>query len=184
MEAAPGAHTFQSVSHEQALVDASPCACAPSVNQETKHCRRVVTDSIHRHWLLSICVCEGCNDLGPSNSLARDCLKTLWKDPPDAVRWQSYGGARWHARQVACPKCGCLTTCVEFLRQCIFVCLSCCFFVVLRHIRRMLTNACNLVCVHKNARRNATKAATRASMGSSTSTWGRVATEDGELQNW
>ena len=32
--------------------------------------------------------------------------------PAGAVRWQSYGGADG-MRQVACPKCGCLTTCVE-----------------------------------------------------------------------
>ena len=32
--------------------------------------------------------------------------------PADTVRWQSYGGADG-MRQVACPKCGCLTMCVE-----------------------------------------------------------------------
>ena len=67
---------------------------------------RVPTDSKHR---------QGCSrsafgdaTTGPSNS---DGVEDRGR-PADAVRWQSYGGADG-MRQVACPKCGCLTTCVE-----------------------------------------------------------------------
>ena len=56
------------------------------------------------------CDTQACGDAttGPSDSDGFDNRGR----PADAVRWQSYGGADG-MRQVACPKCGCLTTCVE-----------------------------------------------------------------------
>ena len=62
-------------------------------------------DSIHRQGCRYAC---GDATTGPSDSDGVDDHGR----PADAVRWQSYGGADG-MRQVACPQCGCLTTCVE-----------------------------------------------------------------------
>ena len=63
-------------------------------------------DSTHRQG----CCRSACGNAttGPSDS---DSVDNRGR-PADAVRWLSYGGADG-MRQVACPKCGCLTTCVE-----------------------------------------------------------------------
>ena len=62
-------------------------------------------DSVHRQGCRYAC---GDATSGPSDSDGVDDHGR----PADAVRWQSYGGADG-MRQVACPKCGCLTTFAE-----------------------------------------------------------------------
>ena len=66
---------------------------------------RVPAEPVHRQSCRYAC---GDAATGPSYS---DGVEDHGR-PADAVRWQSYGGADG-MRQVACPKCGCLTTCVE-----------------------------------------------------------------------
>ena len=84
--------------HEQ-VVDAS---VPITVHQPGDQACRVPADSIHRQG----CCRSACGDATtvPNSDGVEDSGR-----PADAVRWQSYGGADG-MRQVACQKCGCLTT--------------------------------------------------------------------------
>ena len=88
--------------HEQ-VVDEPVCQ---TVDQPGDQVCRVPTDCIRRQG----CCRYACGDAatGPSNS---DGVEDRGR-PAGAVCRQSYGGADG-MRQVACPKCGCLNTCVE-----------------------------------------------------------------------
>ena len=88
--------------HEQG-VDEPVCQ---TVDQPGDQACRVPTDSIHRQE----CCRYACGDAvtGPSSS---DFVEDSGS-PAGAIRRRSYGGTD-DMRQVACPKCGCLTTCVE-----------------------------------------------------------------------
>ena len=160
--------------HEQ-VVDAS---VPMTVHQPGDQARRVPADLLHQQSCRHACgdaatgpsdsdcgnadqpgdqACRvptgsACGDAttGPSNS---DGVEDRGR-PADAVRWQSYGGADG-MRQVACPKCGCLTTCVED-----DACDECGEYSHIRECAACSWYAC-------------TRCTEEASMGSSTSTWAR-----------